>query len=129
MRDLGQDAATVAERWIRPHRAAMVEVDQNLQALFENVVRLAVLHVGDKADAARIVFPGRIEYDIYVRLLQRSDVHVYLTYPFVASWSLREALAMGCVVIGSDISPGHCPVEWTAPEPPCGSVRRCPARG
>ena len=56
MRDLGQDAATVAERWIRPHRAAMVEVDQNLQALCENVMRLAVLHVGHEADAAGILF-------------------------------------------------------------------------
>ena len=60
VRDLGQHAATVAERWIRAHRAAMVEIDQNLQALFENVVRLAVLHVGDKADAAGIVLLGRI---------------------------------------------------------------------
>ena len=47
-------------------------------------------------------FLAGIDYPTYVALLQRSDAHVYLTYPFVASWSLREALATGCVVIGSD---------------------------
>ena len=60
VRDLGQHAAAVAERRIRAHRAAMVEVDQNLQALFEDVVRLAVLHVGHEADAAGIVLLGGI---------------------------------------------------------------------
>jgi len=49
--------------------------------------------------------PGQVAYDTYVRLLQRSDTHVYLTYPFVASWSLREALACGCAVVGGDVIP------------------------
>jgi glycosyltransferase involved in cell wall biosynthesis len=56
-------------------------------------------------DYSRVSFPGRIEYRTYIRMLQRSDAHVYLTYPFVASWSLREALAIGCAVVGSDTEP------------------------
>jgi glycosyltransferase involved in cell wall biosynthesis len=58
--------------------------------------------VGKEIDLQRVVFPGRVDYQTYLALLQRSDAHVYLSYPFVASWSLREALASGCVVIGSD---------------------------
>jgi glycosyltransferase involved in cell wall biosynthesis len=58
--------------------------------------------LGDAIDPKRVLFPGRLEYATYVAMLQRSDAHVYLTYPFVASWSLREALAIGCVVIASD---------------------------
>jgi glycosyltransferase involved in cell wall biosynthesis len=59
----------------------------------------------DSIDPARVHFPGKIDYATYVRLLQRSDAHVYLTYPFVASWSLREALACGCAVVASDTGP------------------------
>jgi len=58
-----------------------------------------------KYDASRVLLPGQVPYDIYLRLLQRSDAHVYLTYPFVPSWSLREALACGAVVIGADVEP------------------------
>jgi glycosyltransferase involved in cell wall biosynthesis len=58
--------------------------------------------VGGQIDGDRIVFPGRVDYQTYLAMLQRSDAHVYLTYPFVASWSLRESLAAGCAVIGSD---------------------------
>ncbi len=61
--------------------------------------------VGDGIDLNRVVFPGRLDYQTYIKMLQRSDAHVYLTYPFVASWSLRESLAMGCAVIGSDTQP------------------------
>jgi len=61
--------------------------------------------LGDGIDRDRVVFPGRVTYDVYLAALRRSDAHVYLTYPFVASWSLREALAIGCPVIGSDTDP------------------------
>ncbi|MBV9747390.1 MAG: glycosyltransferase [Acetobacteraceae bacterium] len=56
-------------------------------------------------DESRVHFLGLVGYDDYRRLLRRSDAHVYLSYPFVASWSLREALASGCAVIGSDTPP------------------------
>ena len=50
-------------------------------------------------------FPGKVDYETYLRMLQRSDAHIYFTYPFVTSWSLREALATGCAVIASDTGP------------------------
>ncbi|MDR3538438.1 MAG: glycosyltransferase [Acetobacteraceae bacterium] len=61
--------------------------------------------VGDQIDLKRVAFPGRVDYQTYLALLKRSDAHIYLTYPFVASWSLREALAAGCAVVGSDTQP------------------------
>jgi len=65
-----------------------------------------MLHeIGPSLDPDRVHFCGRVDYADYIRLLQRSDAHVYLTYPFVASWSLREALATGCAVVASDTPP------------------------
>ncbi len=58
-----------------------------------------------KYDTSRVLMPGQIFYESYLKLLQRSDAHVYLTYPFVASWSLREALACGCAVVAADVEP------------------------
>jgi len=58
-----------------------------------------------KYDASRVLMPGQVPYETYLRLLQRSDAHVYLTYPFVPSWSLREALACGAAVIAADVEP------------------------
>ena len=66
---------------------------------------LFLREVKDQIDPARISFPGKVGYETYRALLRRSDAHVYLSYPFVASWSLREALAMGCAVIGGDTDP------------------------
>ncbi len=56
-----------------------------------------------KYDESRVCMPGQIAYDKYLEMLKRSDTHIYLTYPFVASWSLREALACGCAVVAADV--------------------------
>ena len=68
---------------------------------------LLLREVGADLDMSRVAFPGKIDYRAFVGLLQRSDSHVYLTYPFVASWSLREALACGCAIVASDTAPVH----------------------
>src|SRR5262249_13804078 len=53
-------------------------------------------------DLSRVHFLGRVPYDQYVSLLQISAAHVYLTAPFVLSWSMLEAMAAGCAVVASD---------------------------
>jgi glycosyltransferase involved in cell wall biosynthesis len=54
---------------------------------------------------ARVHFLGQIPYSQFVPLLQLSTVHVYLTYPFVLSWSLLEAMSAGCAIVASDTAP------------------------
>ena len=61
--------------------------------------------VQDKLDLSKVHFLGRVPYEHFVTLLQISAVHVYLTYPFVLSWSMMEAMAAGCLVIGSKTPP------------------------
>ena len=56
-------------------------------------------------DARRVHFLGQVPYADYLRLLQVSSAHIYLTIPFVLSWSAMEALAAGCIVIGSRTAP------------------------
>ena len=57
------------------------------------------------ADWSRVHFLGHIAYQHFTTLLQLSKVHVYLTYPFVLSWSLLEAMSVGCAIVASDTAP------------------------
>jgi glycosyltransferase involved in cell wall biosynthesis len=57
------------------------------------------------SDWARVHFLGNVPYQYFVPLLQLSTVHVYLTYPFVLSWSLLEAMSAGCAIVASDTQP------------------------
>ncbi len=61
--------------------------------------------VRDRVDLSRVHFVGTLPYKDFVSLLQVSMVHVYLTYPFVVSWSLLEAMSLGCAVVASDVAP------------------------
>jgi glycosyltransferase involved in cell wall biosynthesis len=56
-------------------------------------------------DPERIHFVGALPYGQYRTLLRASSVHVYLTRPFVLSWSFLEAMSCGCLLVASDTEP------------------------
>lgn len=56
-------------------------------------------------DLSRTHFTGKLPVNQYRRVLQISSVHVYLTYPFVLSWSMLEAMASGCLLVASRTPP------------------------
>ena len=59
----------------------------------------------DELDLSRIHFTGWLDGPRYQQVLRASSAHVYMTYPYVLSWSLLEAMASGCAVIGSRTAP------------------------
>ncbi len=67
--------------------------------------------VASRLDMSRIHFVGRVPHTALTQLMQVSAAHVYLTYPFVLSWSMLEAMSIGCLVVGSDTAPVREVVE------------------
>jgi glycosyltransferase involved in cell wall biosynthesis len=61
--------------------------------------------LGPELDWRRVHFLGKLPYSTYLKVLQISSIHLYLTYPFVLSWSMLEAMAAGCLVLGSRTAP------------------------
>jgi len=56
-------------------------------------------------DPERVHFAGRLNYSDFLNLFKISQAHVYLTYPFVLSWSLLEAMSTACAIVGSATGP------------------------
>ena len=58
-----------------------------------------------KLDLSRVHFVGSLPYGQYLKVIQASSAHIYLTRPFVLSWSMIESMSAGCLVVGSDTPP------------------------
>jgi glycosyltransferase involved in cell wall biosynthesis len=61
--------------------------------------------VEGQIDVRRLHFVGPVPHEVLTQLMQVSTVHLYLTYPFVLSWSLLEAMSVGCLIVGSRTGP------------------------
>jgi len=72
--------------------------DKTWKNIFYNEVK-------DDLDLSRVHFLGVVDYQSLISLFQISSLHVYLTYPFVLSWSLLEAMSCECLVVGSNTDP------------------------
>lgn len=61
--------------------------------------------LGSSLDLKRVHFLGKVPYPMFINILQVSRVHVYLTFPFVLSWSMLEAMSAGCLLVASRTAP------------------------
>jgi glycosyltransferase involved in cell wall biosynthesis len=127
--DKGNEIITFINRNLEPHRGyhsfmralpAVLEARPNARVLIVGAdgvgygspapggatwKQIFLKEVADRLDLSRIHFLGQVPYQTLISLLQLSTVHVYLTYPFVLSWSLIEAMSIGCAIVGSDTAP------------------------
>jgi glycosyltransferase involved in cell wall biosynthesis len=71
----------------------------------ESYKNIYLNEVRERLDMSRVHFVNRVPYKVLISLLRLSAAHVYLTVPFVLSWSMLEAMSVGALVIGSDTAP------------------------
>ena len=71
----------------------------------------ALAELGHQLDPQRVHFTGFLNREQYQQVLQVSKVHVYMTYPFLLSWSMLEAMSCGALVIASDTGPVRDVIE------------------
>ena len=125
----GDEVLTFASRCLEPYRG-FHQFMRSLPRILRERPQAQVLVVGDNAahygpkppgdggwrqfyqtqlrgqvDWRRVHFLGALPYDDYLSVLQVSRAHVYLTYPFILSWSMLEAMSAGCLLIASDTAP------------------------
>ncbi|MEP3053437.1 MULTISPECIES: glycosyltransferase family 4 protein [Rhodobacterales] len=61
--------------------------------------------VGDRVDWSRVHFLGQVPFEDYQKIIQISKCHLYLSMPFVLSWSCLESMSMGATIVASDVAP------------------------
>jgi glycosyltransferase involved in cell wall biosynthesis len=61
--------------------------------------------LGSIMDLSRVHFLGSVEYKVYLSIMRLSACHVYLTTPFILSWSFLEAAALGVPIVASRTAP------------------------
>jgi glycosyltransferase involved in cell wall biosynthesis len=89
----------LVEALILGDRTVYYGVGQGTEGHFHEVMKSVTI------DPSRTHFLGKLDYAAYRDVLRISSAHVYLTVPFVLSWSMLESMATGCAVIGSDTAP------------------------